>query len=441
VSVKQLEMQLDSFDPAQRKRALTRLCEMAARGDVDLPHPGSCVNLHCHTFFSYNAYGYSPGKYAWMARKAGLAVAGIVEFDVLDGLDEFIEAGRMLDLKVCVGLESRVFIPEFATRVINSPGEPGISYHMGIGFPSANLENGTGAFLQSLRDTSADRNRALIDRVDRHLSPLELDYDNDLLPLTPSGNATERHICLAYVQKAHSLFGDGEKLAAFWSEKLSTDAGALDLPTGPKLQGELRAKTMKRGGVGYVKPDKGSFPDVAKMNRFVLDAGAIPAHTWLNGMSDGEQALDELLEVAISHGAAALNIIPDRNYTPGVKDELVANLYQIVKKAGQLDLPIIVGTEMNSPGTKFVDSFETDELKPLAPLFLKGAHIVYAHSVLQRECGTGYLSGWAKTNFNTTGEKNTFFESVGQKLSPGGEDILHGLDKSITPNEILNKLK
>ena len=229
MSVEQLEIQLDSFDPAKRKEALAKLSEMAAHGDVNLPDPGSYVNLHCHTFFSYNAYGYSPSKYAWLARKAGLALAGIVEFDVLDGLDEFIEAGRMLDLKVCVGLESRVFIPEFSTRVINSPGEPGISYHMGVGFPSTNLESDTDAFLQALRDTSADRNRALIDRVNRHLSPLELDYENDVLPLTPSGNATERHICLAYVQKAKSLFGDSEQLAAYWSEKLSTDASGLDL--------------------------------------------------------------------------------------------------------------------------------------------------------------------------------------------------------------------
>ena len=83
---------------------------------------GTDVNLHAHTFFSYNAYGYSPSKYAWLARKTGLAVAGIVDFDVLDALEEFLEAGRLVGLKTCVSLESRVFVPEFATRVINSPG-------------------------------------------------------------------------------------------------------------------------------------------------------------------------------------------------------------------------------------------------------------------------------------------------------------------------------
>ncbi len=63
------------------------------------------------------------------------------------------------------------------------------------------------------------------------------------------------------------------------------------------------------------------------------------------------------------------------------------------------DFPIIVGTEMNSPGNKFVDSFGTAELAPLVPVFLRGAHIIYGHSVLQRQSGLGYLSEWAKKTF------------------------------------------
>jgi hypothetical protein len=44
--------------------------------------------LHAHTFFSYNAYGYSPSHFAFLARIRGLAVAGIVDFDMLDGMEE-----------------------------------------------------------------------------------------------------------------------------------------------------------------------------------------------------------------------------------------------------------------------------------------------------------------------------------------------------------------
>ena len=135
--IEQLEQRLDSYNPAERRQALSALCAMVEAGKITLPAPGTDVNLHAHTFFSYNAYGYSPSKYAWLARKAGLAVAGIVDFDVLDALEEFLEAGRLVGLKTCVSLESRVYVPEFATRVINSPGEPGVAYHMGVGFTAA----------------------------------------------------------------------------------------------------------------------------------------------------------------------------------------------------------------------------------------------------------------------------------------------------------------
>ncbi|MHC4488085.1 MAG: PHP domain-containing protein, partial [Planctomycetota bacterium] len=206
--IEELESRLDSFDPGERKQVLTALCEKVRAGEIDLPKAGTGVNVHCHTFFSYNTYGYSPSKFAWLARKAGLAVAEVVDFDVLDALEEFIEAGRMLGLKVCAGLETRVFVPEFSERVINSPGEPGISYHMGVGFPSVALEGQQKQFLLDLRQMAQQRNQDLMGRVNEHLKPVELDYEKDVLVLTPGGNATERHMCLAYARKAREVFDD-----------------------------------------------------------------------------------------------------------------------------------------------------------------------------------------------------------------------------------------
>jgi hypothetical protein len=228
--------------------------------------------------------------------------------------------------------------------------------------------------------TAQQRNRELIGRVNAYLSPVEIDYEKDVLPLTPVGNATERHICLAYARKAKTIMGGTPMLREFWMEKLGMDAAMLDLPEGAKILNAIRAKTMKRGGVGYVQPDGGSFPTMADMNKFILDAGGIPAITWLDGTSDGEKAIEELFDVAMSSGAAALNIIPDRNYTPGVKDQKLANLYAVVELAKKRKLPIVVGTEMNSPGNKFMDSFETAELKPLVPVFLEGAAAIYKHA-------------------------------------------------------------
>jgi len=415
----QLEQQLDSFDAAQRKDALAELWDLAKAGKITLAEPGTGVNLHAHTFFSYNAYGYSPSKFAWLARRRGLAAAGIVDFDVLDALEEFWAAGKLLGLKRCASLESRVFVPEFSTRVINSPGEPGIAYHMGAGFP----REAKHPLLLQMRRTAETRNRELVRRVNEFLKPVGLDYDKDVLSLTPNGNATERHICEAYSKK-----GD----AAFWKQKIGdcpADAG--------KFQALIRSKTMKKGGPGHVPPGKDSFPLMADMNRFILECGAIPTLTWLDGTSEGEKAVEELIQVATASGAAALNIIPDRNCTAGVKDQKLQNLYDAVALAEKHHFPVIAGTEMNAPGNKFVDDFNTAELKPLAPVFLKGAHIVYSHSVLQRESGLGYLSGWAKKNFKSAKAKNDFFEKLGRELQPAKEDKLRGLPPDVTPEAIL----
>jgi len=440
MSIEELEGKLDSFDSSERKKALTELCGKVDAGEIEFPEPGTDVNMHCHTFFSYNSYGYSPSKFAWLAKKKGLALAGTVDFDVLDALEEFHEACRMLGLKGCAGLESRVFVPEFSTRVINSPGEPGIAYHMGVGFPKAEFEGEQQDFLQNLRDIAQKRNKDLMARVNKYLDPAQLDYEADVLPLTPSANPTERHICLAYARKAREIFEDDEPLLKFWNAKLNVDINPDDLPEGRDLLNTIRAKTMKRGGVGYVKPESKAFPLMADTNQFILAAGGIPTITWLNGLSDGEKAIQELLEVALGTGAAAFNIIPDRNYTPGVKDEKLQNLYDVVELVEKLDLPVFVGTEMNSPGQKFVDSFDTEELKPLVPIFLKGAHIGYAHSVLVRKAALGYTSDWAENNFESIAVKNEFYEQVGTTLDPQQEDKLNDLTEAATPNEILQRI-
>lgn len=420
--IQYLELQLDSFDSSERQEALVELWSLAQRGEITLSHIPA-VNLHTHTFYSYNAYGYSPTKFAWFARKAGLFVAGIVDFDVLDGLEEFLEAGRLLGLKTCVSLESRVFVPEFASRVINSPEEPGISYLMAVGFPHA-IEH---PLLKHMRECAVVRNRDLVARVNTFTAPVTLDYDRDVLALTPNGNATERHICEAYAKKGG---------AEFWRAKLG------DCPDEPaKLHAFIRAKTMKRGGVGYVQPDKGFFPLMAEMNRFALEAGAIPTLTWLDGTSEGEQAIEELLDVAMSAGVAAINIIPDRNFKPGVRDQKLQNLQNVIAEAANRHLPIIVGTEMNAPGSKFVDDFASSELAPFWPHFLNGAFIAYAHTVLQLRFGMGYLSAWARGNFRDTRAKNEFFTMLGARLEPAQENLLRDVTDQYTPSEILGLLE
>jgi len=435
------EFELDSFDLGLRTSALRARIESDRQAISPTPPVTEAVNLHYHTFFSYNAEGLSPSHVAWRARRAGLAVAGIVDFDVLDGLEEFLEAGQVLGLRTCVGLETRVFLPEYADKVVNSPGEPGICYHMGMGFTHACLDRGATQFLSGLRATAGQRNRQLTEHVNHHLSPVELDYAGEVLPLTPSGNPTERHICLAYARKARSVFADPHGLAEFWREKLKVDPAELDLPEGLALQQEIRAKLMKRGGPGYVQPDTGSFPTMKDMNRFIADAGGIPTYAWLEGMSEGERDAERLIDTVDGLGVEALNIIPDSNYTPGMDDARLAKLREIVALAEARGLPVFVGTEMNSPGQKFVDDFDAAELRPLLSTFLRGAYIAYGHTALQRAAGLGYTSAWARKWLGDRRAKSDFYGTVGRLVDPAKGLSLPPLDERSRPESVLKTLE
>lgn len=435
-----LEAQLDDFNPAVRHHALTRLVQLVNDGDFARPHELPVHNLHGHTFFSYNCYGYSPSRYAWLAFRHGFEAVGAVDFDVVDALEEFHEACRLLNLRSVVSLESRVFVPEFSKRVINSPGEPGVSYHMAVGFTERPKNPDAARFLHSMRESSERRNRDLLARVNAFTAPVTLDYEKDVLPLTPKANATERHIVMAYAKKARAHFTNDLALAEFWKQKIGATDADLDLPDGPKLLNLIRAKTMKKGGAGYVQPGKDTFPLMADMNRFALQSGAIPTAAWLDGMSDGEKSMEELLRVSMSTGVAAFNIIPDRNYTPGKPDQKLQNLYDVVKLADGLHLPVIIGTELNSAGNKFCDRFDTDEIKPLIPVFRKGWQIVYGHTILQRAAGLGYCSEWAAKNFTNAATKNEFFGEIGRRTKPATESRLANAALHFSPTDIIKLL-
>ena len=438
-----LEAQLNDFDAEKREAALDELLDLVAEGQIELPEPSKAFNLHCHSFFSFNGYGYSPTSLAWLARCQGLSALSIVDFDVVDGIDEFLGACKLLGIRAGAGMETRIYIPEFGDRVINSPGEPGICYHMASGLTTTQVKDAS--LVTELKEISQGRTRVLVERVNAFLDPVKLDFNADVLPLTPNGNATERHVCVSYVAKAESLFPDAGKRAAFWAEKLSTPVEKVTplLSDGPALQGLIRSKTMKSGGVGYMQPDGKDFPAMDQVNQFAIQAGGFPMHTWLDGTSDGESAIEELLDLAMGKGVAALNIIPDRNWNIAdaeIKARKVAELHKVVDVANKRDLPVMVGTELNAFGQRFVDDFDTPEMAPLFETFQRGAFILHAHTVLQSAAGLGYLSNWAKHHFPTVAAKNVYFATLGEAVLYPDVVATAMIDDELTPTRVLEIL-
>jgi len=432
--IRKLTLQLDSPNAAKRRAALDQLARLARAGKVELIPRKGWVNLHCHTTFSYNAYGYSPTRFAWEAFRQGLEVAGIVDFDVLDGTAEFMEAGRLLGLKTTAGFETRVFIREYHDRVINSPKEPGVYYLVGTGFVSGPA-SGTPAerTLRDMAGRARQRNLAMVAKINGHLDPVRLDYERDVLPLTAAGNATERHMLAAYEAKAQEVFPDEAARAEFWSQKLGDppDKVRAALGNSPAFRDLIRSRLMKHGGVGYAQPEAGSFPPIEDVNRMTLSEGAVPSGCWLDGTSAGEADPRAHFAFLRDKGCVTITIIPDRNWdVPESERALkVGKLNEAVAAARSLDLPVLVGTEMNKSGNKFVDGFDSPAMTPHLAEFRRGAHIIWAHTLLRMTAGVGYTGRWADRHFgDRTRDKNEFFQRIGAAPYPS-EDVMRELAK------------
>ena len=416
-----------------------------------MPDPTFCasgsqrgnINMHIHSHFSYNAENWSPSRIARACATRGLDAAGLIDFDVLDGLDEFLAEGERLGLRTVVGVEARVFYDEFADEEIDSPGEPGVSYMAGIGFckvPARETRAADG--LQRWRDNAQKRNAELIERINPHVPQIALDYETQVVPLSPGNCPTERHIIAAYMARADEVFS-GDQLTQFWLKTLGKskeDVEAL-LASRTKMGDVVRARFAKRGGFGYVQPTAESFPKMSEFIDWVRDCGAIPMESWLDGTGTGEADAERLIDTSVAKGCRVLNLIPDRNWNIAdreIKKMKIANLRTIVELADARNLPLCIGTEMNKAGLPFVDDLRGPVLSEFAETFYRGAMVLVGHTICGRFAEFGYLSQAAEETYKTMEKRNDFFALVGA-LPPVTVPIAAAL-RGAGPEKALNKI-
>jgi len=420
--------EIDSFDSKERLAALATIISRMPASKTEatneqISRESSVINMHIHSFYSFNSQGYSPAHIALACRQKGLYAAALCDFDVLDGLEEFLIAGQMLGLRTAVHLETRAYLKEYALMDINSPGEPGVTYIMGAGFSCLPAPGSTAMkMLSEFRQQANLRNRALVGRINERLPEISIDYNADVMPLSPGGCPTERHIVKAYRLRAQTVFPDREKLAAFWVKllrKTGQEVGRL-LDNPPAMDDKVRSLLAKSGGIGYVCPDKKTFPLADDFIAWVLQCEAIPMGTWLDGTSKGEGDMMKMLEGLKAKGAAAVNIIPDRNHNIKNENECrikLQKLNEVILAARKLSFPINIGTEMNKSGQPFVDDLECDALAPYRHDFIRGANIMVGQTIMTRYAGFSYCGKSALSEYGgDTERKNNFFEAVGKLL-------------------------
>ncbi|MBI2437826.1 MAG: hypothetical protein HYV36_03310 [Lentisphaerae bacterium] len=408
---------LDSFNRAERSQALAKL---AANAHANLPEPCARVNLHIHSFFSYNARGYSPSHIAWEACRQGVYAVGLCDFDVLDGLEEFLAAGLTLGLRVTVNLETRAFLSEYAQVDINSPGEPGVVYIMGAGF-ARQPRPGTSAALtlEHYSAQAAERNSALVARINARVPEIAVDYEKEVKPLSPGQCPTERHIVSAYREKASAHFSVAAQRFDFWARLMKAQPAEVEAweREVPVIEEKIRSTLVKRGGLGYERTSAQKFPPVKEFIAWVRECQALPMVTWLDGTSAGEANAPELLECLRAQGACALNIIPERNHNiadPSLRAVKLQKLAEIVAAAEKLQFPINIGTEMNRNDQPFVDDTSIEVLKPYQAVFLRGARLMVGQTLLTRYANFSYVGPATESEFGTDlHRKNALFEAVG----------------------------
>ena len=374
---------LSDFDYEKRMGALDTVSKLIKNGTItkynqQFPYD----NMHIHSFHSFNYKNWSPSRIILEAYRYGLKHTGIVDFDTLAALEETLTASKLIGVPSLGGLETRVYISQFADRVINSPGEPGIYYINGMGFrkvpqPGSEAEK----IYKNLHKISERRNKKVVEKLNEFLSPVKIDYEKDVLPLTPSGNPTERHIIKAYIEKSESM--SGNRFNVFWSEILKIPGEKIEQLKNEKIgdfMEKIRSVLVKNGGPGYVKPEPETFPQMADFVRMVKESGGIVVGNWLDGTNSGEENPEEFLEFMLSQGVKIMNIIPERNWNIENLEEKakkVKKLDQFMDACKKMNVPVICGTEMNKFGQPFVDNFNAPELKKHIEWFEKSVLTVF----------------------------------------------------------------
>jgi len=379
---KEIEEKLLSFNFEERKEALYDLKKTIKRGEIEKVSHKPYLNLHIHSFHSFNYKNWSPSRIVFEGWRYNLQYTGVVDFDTLVAIEETLLAGEILNMNVVCGFESRVFLPELKDKVINSPKEPGIYYLCGKGFKKKVEENSKeGKFFLKLKEIAQNRNKKVIKKLNEFLKDVKIEFEKDLLPLTPSNNPTERHIVVAYQRKSEEILG--EKVDDFWAEILKMEKQQIEKLRKEKVedfQETLRKKLIKYGGPAYIPPEIENFPVFDEVVEMTEKAGGIPIGTWLDGTNQGEENPEYLIELLKSKKIKGITIIPERNWN--IKDQKereikIKKLEEFMETCIKMNMPVICGTEMNKFGQPFIDDFSQPVLSKYLPYFMESASTLF----------------------------------------------------------------
>ncbi len=319
------------------------------------------ANNHIHTIYSFSPY--SPTKAAYMAYKAGLTSAGIMDHDSLSGAIEFKKACQILNIGCTCGVEVRTKFNKGFGK-INHPDQADCIYMAAHGVPTQNLKefNNYLAFYREKRYIRDQKMCSLITEKYQKYG-LSVDFYKDVYPLSQAsegGTITERHLLYALAIKLANSFGRTNRLVEFLGNDLGLEVskkaqGFLTEKDNPHFLYDLLGVLKSDAKFFYIDADD-EMPVAEDFINFAKEMGAIPAYAYLGDVGNSvtgdkktakfeDSFLDELVIELKKAGFLAIAYMPTRN-TP-------SQLERIMKLCRENDLFEISGEDINSSRQKF----------------------------------------------------------------------------------------
>ena len=321
------------------------------------------INNHIHTTYSFSPY--SPTAAVYAARMEGLCTAGIIDHDSISGAREFLEAARMVDMPVTIGMECRVSMDgtRLEGRRTNNPDQVGVSYMTIQSVPHNKIDVLT-EFFRPYRQARHVRNRKMVERINALLPQLALDYDRDVLPLSEAdkeGGVTERHLMCALANKLTAQVGRGaaviDKLAEVGvtlSDKQRAQMLDVEYPFYEyDLLGILKSAFVPKIFIDATD----ECPKLPDMVKLCGEVDAYLCYAYLGDVGDSvtgdkkaqkfeDDYLEDVFECLKEEGVGAVTYMPTRN-TPQQLDRLRG----LCEEYGMFQ---ISGEDINSPRQSFV---------------------------------------------------------------------------------------
>ena len=352
---------LNKLNAPTKAERLANLAEVL-KDTIFPPMVPQYINNHIHTTYSFSPY--SPTAAVYAARMEGLCTAGIIDHDSISGAEEFLEAAKLVDMPVTIGMECRVSMDgtRLEGRRTNNPDQVGVSYMTIQSVPHDKITTLT-EFFKPYQAARHARNRKMIDKINALLN-LDLDYDKDVLPLSQAaenGGVTERHLMYALAIRLVREVGKGpamvEKLAAM-GLKLSAKQETQMLDTEyPFYEYDLLG-ILKGAFVPQIYIDAtDECPKLPDMVKLCADVDAYLCYAYLGDVGDSvtgdkkaqkfeDDYLDEVFECLKEEGVKAVTYMPTRNSQ--------AQLERLRGLCDDYGMFQISGEDINSPRQSFV---------------------------------------------------------------------------------------